>query len=172
MQLTMPVVCKQPDRFAGICLPSTQEINRMGFWQTADFTGSSATDSSTLHLIRNRLRAMQQLQTSTGLAVRFHEQARYGSLVDALDEVNQANMHKYFIDIHSSVTTLYVLPMLRSASFAPAPEAELPPAEAAPAPTGVQRWLDHITSHLANRAWGTILLAGLSIWLLMALGQW
>jgi hypothetical protein len=172
MQLSMPVVCKRPDRIAGICLPTTQEINRMGFWQTVDFTGSSATDSSTLHLVRYHLRAMQQLKTSTGLAVRFHDKARYCSLVDALDEVNQANIHKYFIDIHSSVTTLYVLPLLRSTSFVTA-EVDTLPAETPPvATTGVKRWLDHINSHLEDQAWGTVLLAGLSVWLFMALGQW
>ncbi|UOQ67546.1 hypothetical protein [Hymenobacter volaticus] len=172
MQLTMPVVCKRPDRNAGNCLPSAQEIKRMGFWQTVDFTGSSVTDSSTLHLIRYHLRAMQQLKTSTGLAVRFHEKARYGSLVDALDEANQANMRKYFVDIHSSVTTLYVLPMLRSASFVAA-EVDTLPVETNPvATTGIRRWLDRINSHLENQAWGTILLAGLSVWLLVALGQW
>lgn len=173
MQLTMPVVCKHPERLAGICLPTAQEINRMCFWQSIDFTGSSATDSSTLRLVRYHLRAMQQLQTSTGLAVRFHEKARYGSLVDALDEVNQANMHKYLIDIHSSVTTLYVLPLLRSASFVVPAEIDTLPTETTPAATtGVKRWLDHINSHLENQAWGTVVLAGLSVWLLVALGQW
>ncbi|WP_277226629.1 hypothetical protein [Hymenobacter sp. YC55] len=173
MQLTMPTICGKLKEHYIFCLPSAREIRKMGAWQAADFTGNAAADSSTLRQIQRHLRAMQNYSTTSGLRIHFYTQARYGSLVDALDELNQYNIPKYFIDIHSWVTTLYVLPLRRPVGFDATAEAETSPAEIPPAATtGVRRWLDRINSHLQSQAWGTVLLAGLSVWLLVALGQW
>lgn len=174
MQLTMPStpsICDKLRHPYALCPPPIKEIIRRGFWQTADFTGNAAADSNNLRLIQRHLRAVYYHSTTDGLQVRFHTRARYGSLIDALDEVNMSNAKKYFIDIYSPVTTLYVLPLHHETNIA-ASKAETSPIESAPTTSGVSHWLYRITSHLENQAWGTVLLAGLSIWLLVALGQW
>jgi hypothetical protein len=175
MHLTMPTICNDQKDTYTFCAPSAREISNMGFWQTADFTGNPTTDSSNLRLIQHHLRAVYYHSTTSGLQVRFHARARYGSLVDALDEVNMSNAPSYFIDTHSPITTLYVLPLRYESTFptiSEISEGERLSIETAPTTTGISRWLDRISSHLAKPAWATGLLAAASIWLLIALGRW
>lgn len=171
MQLTMPASHSAENSLA-LQLPSAQKIRNMGFWRIANFTGNATADSSNLRLVQRHLRAVYHHSTTDGLQVRFHARARYGSLVDALDEVNMSNASKYFVDIHSPITTLYVLPLRYKSGFSATSEVERPPTQTQPTATGISRWLDHISSHLAKPAWGTGLLAAASIWLLVALGWW
>jgi hypothetical protein len=169
MQLTMPASHSAKNPLV-LRLPSAQEIRNMGFWRIADFTGNATADSSNLRLVQRHLRAVYYYSTTDGLQVRFHARARYGSLVDALDEVNMINASKYFVDIHSPITTLYVLPLRYKSGFSATSEVERPPTQTQPTATGVSHWLDRISSHLVKPAWSTALLAAASIWLLVALG--
>ncbi|UOG76359.1 hypothetical protein MTX78_07100 [Hymenobacter tibetensis] len=172
MQLTVPRICDEQKEPYGLCVDFAREAVKKGLWQTADFTGNATADSSNLRLAQRHLRAMHHHSTTSGLQIRFHTQARYGSLLDVLDDVNQASLTKYFLDLYSPITTLYVLPSRRTTDFTSSPEPKEPvPIESATT-TGVTRWLDRISSHLAKPAWGTSLLTGLSVWLAVALGRW
>ncbi|WP_141106495.1 hypothetical protein [Hymenobacter gelipurpurascens] len=110
---------------------------------------------------------MQQFpNTTTGVAVHFGSQAHYGSLVRAIDYLNQLDVKKYTIDITSPTTT--ALYAFTDARQQPRPLSIPTPIILAATPTSATaRWLQQVGAPLQHSAWGTALLACLGV---MAVG--
>lgn len=109
---------------------------------------------------------MQQFpNNTTGVAVHFGSQAHYGSLVRAIDYLNQLDVKKYTIDITSPTTT--ALYAFTDARQQPRPLSISTPIILAATPdpptSATARWLQQVGAPLQHSAWGTVLLACLGV---------
>ena len=178
LQLTMPMVCDNADKAdeyrRNSCLPSKQELAKR-LWQISSFSGQAHADSLNWLRTKRQLDALHQYpMTNGGVAVQFLTHARYANLVQTLSYINQVNIKRYFLHIHSPVTTLYVLPNKYSPSYSDSEDYQ--PATTEPAPTSaLDNWLGQIGGHVAGLSWRCALLGGLLAtlaWLLLAAPEW
>lgn len=162
LQLTMPVVCDKADRLgtnAALCMPSEQELQRR-LWQVGSFSGQARADSLSWLRIQRRLDGLHQHPAAnSGVAIQFLAHARYANLVQVLDYLNVIDINRYFLHIHSPVTTLYVFPNRNSPSPADSEEFQPATTELASA-SALDRWLGQIGGGgplLAKRVAGRVI---------------
>ncbi|WP_460612472.1 hypothetical protein [Hymenobacter seoulensis] len=150
-------------------VPPPATLRRMRLWHTTALTGETYNDSLNLLLFRDQLKHMMQFPDNTnGVSIRFGPYATYGRLIDVLDELNQLEVKKYFIDHYSPVIAVYALtdswqrPALASElepSPIQAPERTAPDS----ASSATSQWADRVVQPLHHSAWGTALLACLGV---------
>ncbi|WP_226174825.1 hypothetical protein [Hymenobacter lucidus] len=77
-------------------------------WQTVLLTGNVWQDYFSLQQAQTILRQLHHAPNhDRGLRIRFGPQASYASLIQTLDQLYNADVNKYWLDIHHEPTTLY-----------------------------------------------------------------